>query len=643
VELRAQAKPHQRLIAVARRRDRFEQIRLLLVLLCMAGASLLVTFLAAGGALTRAIAVPIAGGIALLAALAALLSLRLGAGGLREVDERRRMEQAFREQEDNFRHVFDRNPQPMWLYDADTFEILAVNDAAVAAYGYSRDEFLRMPGDSLDVEESGGRQHQLKDGRIIDVDVETSAVRFDGRDAVLLLARDVTEQRVLQRRLEHNALHDPLTGLPNQLLLRNRIRRALARVELDPQRPSAMLVFDLDNFKAVNDTLGHALGDRVLAIVGARLVRCIKSRDTAARLGGDEFGVLLEEIGGADEALNVACRLVEEIRAPITLNGQTVSLNASAGVASSRVDDRQPEDLLGDAYIALSVAKKRSAGTCVVFDPAFRTALLDRITLQKELATAVSDGQLTVLYQPQLDVESGRVVAVEALVRWMHPTRGTIPPDTFIPVAEQSGLITAVDTWVLRTACKTLRGWFDDGLPPMRVAVNLSGRDLERDDLVDTVKQTLHDNMLEPWRLELELTETVAMDQADIATARLQELRTLGVRIAIDDFGTGFSMFSRLRELPVDRLKIDRSFVSDLGRDDDARTIVGSTIAMGHALGLDLVAEGVEDVETAEVLRTLQCDGAQGFYFARPLTAAQLSAWVRSRSDQLAVAAAPSH
>jgi EAL domain-containing protein (putative c-di-GMP-specific phosphodiesterase class I) len=269
--------------------------------------------------------------------------------------------------------------------------------------------------------------------------------------------------------------------------------------------------------------------------------------------------------------------------------------------------------------------------------------LLDRITLQKELATAVSDGQLTVLYQPQLDVESGRVVAVEALVRWMHPTRGTIPPDTFIPVAEQSGLITAVDTWVLRTACKTLRGWFDDGLPPMRVAVNLSGRDLERDDLIDTVKQTLHDNMLEPWRLELELTETVAMDQADIATARLQELRTLGVRIAIDDFGTGFSMFSRLRELPVDRLKIDRSFVSDLGRDDDARTIVGSTIAMGHALGLDLVAEGVEDVETAEVLRTLQCDGAQGFYFARPLTAAQLSAWVRSRSDQLAVAAAPSH
>jgi len=560
------------------------------------------------------------------------LSVQLEAATLREIGERRRIEAVVRESEENFRHLFERNPQPMWLYDAETFRILAVNDAAVSVYGYTRAEFLAMPADALDVEEAAGRRHQLKDGRLIDVEIDSSTVSFQGRDAVLLLARDVTEQHVLQRRLEHNALHDPLTGLPNQLLLRNRIRRALARTSRRKGRLSAMLVFDLDGFKTVNDTLGHALGDRVIAIVAARLASGIKGTDTAARLGGDEFAVLLEETGGVDDATAVAHRLLNDIRLPITVQRQTVVVSASVGVAVSNIGNRTVEDLLGDADIAMSVAKGRAAGACVLFDPVFRTALLDRINLQRELSEAVTLNQLSVVYQPQIELATGRVVAVEALCRWQHPQRGAISPDIFIPAAEQTGIITTIDTWVLRTACMALRGWFDEGLPPMRVAVNLSGRDLESDDLVQTVREALAESMLEPWRLELELTETVAVSQAETAIARLEELRALGVRIAIDDVGTGFSMCSRLREMPIDRLKIDRSFVTDISRDDDARTIVGSTVAMGHALGLDLIAEGVESGESAEILRALHCDGAQGFHFSRPLPARELAAWLHAHT-----------
>ncbi len=560
------------------------------------------------------------------------LSIHLEAAALREIGERRRIDAVVRESEEYFRHIFERNPQPMWIYEVSTQRILAVNDAAIVAYGYSRSEFLAMRADALAVEDAPGRQHRLKNGREIDVEIETGAVVFQGRELVLLVARDVTEQRVLQERLEHNALHDPLTGLPNKVLLRTRTRRAVARSARNAARRPAMLVLDLDGFKTVNDTLGHALGDRVIAIVGARLARSVKSTDTASRLGGAEFAVLLEDAGDADEAAAIARRLITELRRPITLNGQRLTINASAGVSVPRPEHRSPEDLLGDADIAMSIAKGQEPGACVVFDPSFREALLERLALQRELSDAVNAKRLGVVYQPQVDLRTGRVVAVEALVRWPHPERGYVPPDVFIPIAEQTGVVTAIDAWVLRTACTELRGWLDSGLPPMRMAVNISGRDLEREDLVATVRAALRDSGVDPWRLELELTETAAVSQPETAILRLQELRAMGVHIAIDDFGTGFSMFSRLRDLPIDRLKIDRSFVTDLSRDDDARTIVGSTVQMAHALGLDLVAEGVEGGDTADILRDLGCDGAQGYHFAAPLGAAELCAWVRSRS-----------
>ena len=303
-------------------------------------------------------------------------------------------------------------------------------------------------------------------------------------------------------------------------------------------------------------------------------------------MGGDEFAVLLEDTGGPADAVLVAQRLVCEIQRPLNIDGRSVAVSASVGVALPRSGHSGVDDIVGDADIAMYVAKGEGTGACVLFEPRYRTALVERLTMQEELGAAVQSRQLTVHYQPQLELATGRVVAVEALVRWPHPTRGMVPPDAFIPVGEQMGLVPAIDAWVLETACHQLRRWCDDGLPSLRIAVNLSGSDLERADLVDLVRHVLLECMLDPWQLELELTESVAVGQPDSAVGRLAELRAMGVRIAIDDFGTGYSMFSRLRDLPVDRLKIDRSFVTDITTDDDARAIVASTIAMGHALGL---------------------------------------------------------
>jgi diguanylate cyclase (GGDEF)-like protein/PAS domain S-box-containing protein len=575
---------------------------------------------------------------------------------IRDITERRRMEAGLRESETNFRRLFEANPQPMWLYDVSTLEFLVVNDAAVIQYGYTREEFLAMNVDDLCAStvdahstrrESRRRreareesQHRTKDGLIIDVQVESSVLTFQAREVVLMLARDVTDERELHRRLEHQTLHDLLTGLPNRRLLETHIRRAVARVERLPDHKPAMLVLDLDGFKTINDTLGHALGDRVIVAVAERLEMSLRPGDTASRLGGDEFGVLLEDTGGPDDAVRVAQRLVAEIQRPLTIDGRSLAVSASVGIALAHHDHAGVDDLVGDADIAMYVAKSQGTGCCVLFEPSYRAALIDRLTLQEELGAAVQDNDLTVYYQPQLDLATGRVVAVEALVRWPHPTRGMIAPDVFIPVGEQMGLIPAIDAWVLRTACAQLRRWSDEGIPAMRIAVNLSGSDLERADLVDVVRRTLLDAMLDPWSLELELTESVAVGQPEAAVARLAELRAMGVRIAIDDFGTGYSMFSRLRDLPVDRLKIDRSFVTDIATDDDARAIVGSTILMGHALGLDLVAEGVEDEATARILREMRCDTAQGYHFARPLPAEELSTWLRDRHGAPAAHAA---
>ncbi|MFN2582158.1 MAG: putative bifunctional diguanylate cyclase/phosphodiesterase [Candidatus Dormibacteria bacterium] len=534
----------------------------------------------------------------------------------------------------DFEQVFVAHPQALLVHDTDTGRVLAANDAAVRQYGYPRAQLLAMTirdvtsGDDPAIAE----QHRTRDGRLIDVHCDLSRVTFRGREAVLVLASEVGDQRRMQQRLEHNAHHDPLTGLANQVLLRQQIREAVDGLRDNGSQSLAVLVLDLDGFKTVNDTLGHTLGDRVLAITGARIARCIKKRDTAGRLGGDEFGIVLASVNGDDNAVRVAERIIGEVQKPINLRGRSVVISASCGVAVTDHNGRTPEELISDADVAMYAAKSRGAGSVALFSQPLRIALINRIGLEQDLAAALTREEFEVLYQPQVDLRSRRVIAVEALVRWRHPTRGSIPPDEFIPVAEQLGLVSAIDEWVLRTALRALRQWTSEGLETLRLGINLSRQDLGREDLAATVRESLIDARLEPWRLELELTETAALAQPSAAKARLHELRAMGVRIAIDDFGTGFSMLSSLRDLPIDRLKIDRSFVTDLDQDEDARAIVGPTITMGHALGLDLCAEGVESAATADLLETLGCDSAQGFHFARPIPGEQVLEWMRKHS-----------
>jgi len=443
------------------------------------------------------------------------------------------------------------------------------------------------------------------------------------------LTIQAAELAAAQDQLRRQAFHDPLTGLPNRSLLEERTDHALRRALRSSRRP-VMLLLDLDGFKAVNDTVGHGAGDEVLRAVAERISACLRPGDTAARLGGDEFAVLLDEVASLAEACTVAERLVERIEAPYKLSGRTLGLSACIGITEARDQHTTVGDLLGDADMAMYVAKSRGRGAHQVFTPELRSAMRERLRMQEHLAGALRNGELSLVYQPQVDMATRRVTGVEALLRWDSPAHGSVPPDVFIPIAEQLGLVTEIDLWVLRTACADLCRWRDAGGHALRVAVNISGRDLDSPTLVDDVRRTLVEHMLDPWQVELELTEGVAVLQPEDAVQRLGALRALGIRIGIDDFGTGYSMFSRLRELPIDRLKIDRSFVHDLGHDDDAMAIVGSMVAMGHALGLALVAEGVESERALELLAELGCDGAQGFHICRPLPAGRLGAWLQS-------------
>ena len=594
-------------------------------------------------------------GIPLAAAIMHLLDdtlLRLRQAGDREralLDEmhRREISDDRRRSEANFRHLFDSNPQPMWVVDVATGAFLAVNDAAVAHYGYSREEFLAMVAGDIAVDDEAERvgdaaaqddsaiqrRHRLKDGGSIEVEITSHALDYTGRPAAFVQVRDVTEERKLAAALRRQAFHDALTGLPNRVLLEDRATQALKRWRRRRSRPPVMLVVDLDGFKAVNDGVGHAHGDRVLATIGRRLAACVRPGDTAARLGGDEFAILLEEVSDVEEAVAVARRLVEAIQEPVVLGPRTMPVSASVGIAVCSDLTTGVAGLLSDADLAMYIAKSRGPGSHAIFTAEHRTALTEQISLQEDLTRALASGEISIVFQPQLDLASGRITAVEALARWTHPARGQVPPDVFIGLAEQTGMVAELDTFVMRTASQAVQRWAQQGAPALRLAVNISGHDLDSADLVDVVQSVLRESRLDPWKLELELTEGVALSRPETAVQRLQELRAMGIRVAIDDFGVGYSVLSRLRDMPVDRLKIDRSFVRDLCDDDDAAAIVASTIAMGHALGLTLTAEGVESGEVLDRLDEMGCDSAQGYYVCRPLPEAELLDWLLRAQD----------
>lgn len=472
----------------------------------------------------------------------------------------------------------------------------------------------------------------------------------DGRPLGAVVAmHDVTERRLAERQLAHRSLHDPLTGLANRQLLVDRIEQALAR-RSRRGRLVAVLILGIDQFKAINDAYGHEVGDQVLVAVGGRLREALREEDTIARasegvlaaprdadmvgrLGGDEFVVVVEDLNDLADATTVSDRVLAHLRSPLLVGPHEMSLNASVGIALSslRTDSTSSAaELLRDADTAMHAAKQAGGGGHELFGSQMRAELVARTELIRDLRAAVSEGQLRLLYQPQVDVASGLMTGVEALVRWQHPDRGLLTPDRFLPVAESVGLIAAIDDWVMEEACAQLAAWDLAGLTELQMAVNVSAGRLVAGRLADRIAALVRSTGIAPERLEIEITETVAVDNDDAAVTAITEIRELGVRVAIDDFGMGHSALSRLQKFPVDRLKIDRAFVSPLTDHDARGSIADAMIAIGQSLGLDVVAEGVETREHLDALRTLGCRSAQGYLFSRPVSAQALAGLARS-------------
>ncbi|MEA2595548.1 MAG: hypothetical protein QOF01_2017 [Thermomicrobiales bacterium] len=465
-----------------------------------------------------------------------------------------------------------------------------------------------------------------------------------GLDGVLVTSRDVTERKALEEQLRHQAFHDPLTGLPNRALFRDRLEHGLARAARTAA-PLTVLFLDLDGFKVVNDSLGHDAGDELLVTVARRLRDCIRPGDTIARIGGDEFTILLEDadIGAAIEVVE---RIAGRLRAPIDLDGHPVVVGTTIGVASKGSPEDRAEDLLRNADVAMYAAKQNGKGRHAVYDASMRAKAWERMELEAELRRAITDGEFRVHYQPIVDLATGRLAEVEALVRWAHPKRGLIAPGEFLPLAEETGLILPIGWWVLGEACRQVRAWqlAVPSAQSLAVGVNLSPRMFHHPRLAEEVARILAETGLDPACLKLEITEGVMMQDAADAVETLRRLKELGVQLAMDDFGTGYSSLAYLQHFPLDVLKIDRSFVSRLGIEGDGFAFVRTIIGLAKTLDLAVVGEGVETDEQREHLQALGSDQGQGYLFARPLPAAEMfgllaegAGWQETIADGLPV------
>jgi len=428
-----------------------------------------------------------------------------------------------------------------------------------------------------------------------------------------------------EAQLVFRAHHDALTGLPNRVLLSERLQQELAHARrADSQL--ALLFLDLDRFKSVNDILGHDGGDQLLREAAERLGACVRECDTVARLGGDEFVVLLTDLSSPQQAAKLAGQVLSKLSQPFQIANNECFVGASIGIAVFPADGAMAEELLKHADMAMYRAKAAGRGRFVFFEESMNIDQRERALMERELRLAIERDQLSVHYQPRVGLRDGRLLGAEALLRWHHPELGWVPPATFIPLAEDVGLIEEIGPWVLRHVCAQLADWQAAGYAIGTVAVNVSGRQFRSSDLVAQVRLALESTGLAPHALELEVTEGVLIDNVEAVIELLSRIKQTGVSIALDDFGTGYSSMAYLRRLPIDVLKIDQSFVRDLAHDEDARSIVQAIVALAHALHKSVVAEGVETLVQADLLRALGCEEAQGYYFSRPVTAAALEA-----------------
>ncbi|HUG14353.1 MAG TPA: EAL domain-containing protein [Thermomicrobiales bacterium] len=581
-----------------------------------------------------------------------------------DVTARKRAEAALQTSEALHRSVVDSAMDAIIVLGAGG-TIQSFNHAAERIFGYRGADMLgqsvtRLLPERMQATVATSVQHHLSSEatKSAGTTVELVGVRSDGVEVPLEMSmtagsangslfvtgilRDISERKALEAELTHQAFHDHLTGLPNRALFNDRLQHAVLRA-VRRDSSLAVLFVDIDNFKRVNDSLGHTAGDELLITVADRLGGCLRAEDTLARLGGDEFTILLEDIDGIDDAVEVARRISEHVTLHVMCDNREISIGVSIGIALSVAGQMDAEELLRDADVAMYAAKRRGKGGHALFTPTMTEAVWERLTLESDLRHALERSELRLQYQPIVDLANGTVGAVEALLRWDHPTRGLIEPVTFIRVAEETGLIIPIGAWVLREACGEVAGWSEftvDGRP-LSLNVNLSGRQFQQLDLAESVASVLAKSGLEPSRLRLEITETALMETGEATLATLQRLKALGVQIAIDDFGTGYSSLSYLKQFPVDVLKIDRSFVDGIDQHPESRSIVRALVAVAMSLNLNVVAEGIETDAQREELIALGCDVGQGFYFSKAVSPAGIAALLRlQRVDGARVAEA---
>jgi diguanylate cyclase (GGDEF)-like protein/PAS domain S-box-containing protein len=577
--------------------------------------------------------------LTLLALMLLLLFWRRAAGLARAAAERT---EATARRLDDFQRIFRHAGDVMLVCDHTAGLVLDANGRACEVFNLSRDKLLGRPLANItssaytlqarfrrlsanSTPQGFETVHVAGDGSRMHLEVVASPIDFHGRRSVLTVHRDVTERKRLEQQLQHRVFHDSLTGLANRALFRERAEHAFARCSRHAQM-LVVMYFDLDHFKVVNDTLGHAAGDQLLVSVARRVGNLLRTTDTVARLGGDEFAILIEDADDWDDCIAVADRILEELRAAFHLDGKEVFVGSSIGIASSNEAD-SVEDLLRHADMAMYSAKSRGKGCYDVYQPQMHASLTERADREADLNTALERGEFELYYQPMVSLATGRITGFEALLHWNHPRLGQVEPGIFLPLAEETGLIVPLGEWAIGEGCRQLGEWQRaySGCAELSLTFNVVSRQFHHADLVGMIRSTLQRCELRPGSLILEATEGVLMQNLDDTLLLLTELEQLGVRAAIDDFGTGFSSLGFLSRLPISLLKIDRSFVDGVDRGSDGSALARAIVALGRTLGIATVAEGVRTSEQRSALDALGCEYGQGIFFSAPVPAEKVA------------------
>lgn len=573
---------------------------------------------------------------------------------VRDISERKLSERALQESEEKYSSLFKHSNDAIFLYDLDG-NIIDINQRVLEQFEYARAEIMALkiselhPEDAQGVFEAAFRKlssdgfvnfeidFRKKNGDLFSAEVSASLFEVGGKKVIQEIVRDITDRKRAVEQIVYMAYHDTLTDLPNRHLLKDRLRQALESAR-HYKRLVAVLFLDLDNFKLINDTLGHDFGDILLQKVSGRLVRYLRRSDsvgrpgtefpetTVARLGGDEFTILLTEITNIKDAAKVSQRLIDLFKEPFTIKGHEVFITTSIGISVYPYDGDTVDDLLKNADTAMYDAKSQGRNNYQFYRESLNITTAERLALENSLRKAMDRNEFELFYQPQFDTNNRQIIGAEALIRWIHPEKGMLLPKYFIPLAEDTGLIIPIGTWILQTACAQNVAWQSAGFAPVTITVNISNVQFRQSNFVETIQDALSDTGLDPRYLELEISESIVMKPTENIFATLQHLKALGVQIAIDDFGTGYSSLSNLKRFPIDKLKIDRSFIRDLFANADERSIVSAIIAVAHNLNLKVIAEGVETEQQLAFVKDRGSDGIQGFLLGLPMPAASFEA-----------------